>query len=140
MSGDSIPDETTICRYRELLARLKLDKELFKRFNRQLEERGFILGEGMLVDATLKEAQAKQSSGRDKDASFTRRGGKVVYGYKGHVGLDADTNLIHILKGYYSVVILILVVIGFSLSFVHSFIIFGGRKKAKIQMIIGRNK
>jgi len=95
VSGDSIPDETTICRYRELFARLKLDKELFKSFNRQLEERGFILGEGTIVDATLKEAQAKPSSGRDKDASFTRRGGKVLYGYKGHVGVDVDTNVIH---------------------------------------------
>jgi transposase, IS5 family len=32
-SGDSIPDETTICRYRELFSRHRLGKKLFRAFN-----------------------------------------------------------------------------------------------------------
>ncbi len=94
-SGDSIPDETTICRYRELFARLKLDKLLFKSFTKLLLAQGLIIGKGTIVDATLKQAQAKPESGRDKDASFTKRGSKNVYGYKGHVGVDVKTNVIH---------------------------------------------
>ena len=47
------------------------------------------------MDATLQEAQAKPSSGRDGDAAFAKRGEKVTYGYKGHIGVDADTNVIH---------------------------------------------
>lgn len=94
-SGDSIPDETTICRYRELFARLGLDKKLFSSFNKQLEERGLIVGKGTIVDATIKEAQATPNSKRDSDAKFTKRRGKTHYGYKGHIGMDEETDVIH---------------------------------------------
>jgi len=94
-SADSIPDETTICRYRELFARLGLDKELFRLFKKQLKACGLIVGKGTLVDATIKQAQATPSSKRDADAKFTKKRGKSYYGYKGHIGSDADTNVIH---------------------------------------------
>jgi IS5 family transposase len=94
-SGDSIPDETTICRYRELFARLALDQKLFASFNKQLSERGLIVGKGTIVDATIKEAQATPNSHRDTDAQFTKRRGKTHYGYKGHIGMDEDTDVIH---------------------------------------------
>ncbi len=94
-SGDSIPDETTICRYRKLFAELGLDELLFEKFGEQLSLHGFIVDKGTIVDATLKEAQAKPSSGRDRDAGFAKRGEKVTYGYKGHIGVDANTNVIH---------------------------------------------
>jgi len=55
-SGDSIPDETTICRYRELFSRFGLDKILFESFNEQLTARNMILGKFTLVDATIKQA------------------------------------------------------------------------------------
>lgn len=94
-SGEAIPDETSICRYRELFARLGLDKKLFKSFNRQMAERKLIVGKGTIVDATIKEAQATPQSGRDTDAQFTKRRGRTHYGYKGHIGMDADTDVIH---------------------------------------------
>lgn len=94
-SNDSIPDETAICRYRELFARLGLDRLLFESFNRQLAARNLIVGKGTIVDATLKQAQATPKSERDQDATFTKRGSKTTYGYKGHIGVDADTNIIH---------------------------------------------
>jgi len=94
-SGDSIPDETAICRYRKLFAELELDKMLFKNFNKQLASQGLLIGKGTIVDATIKQAQAKPESQRDKDASFTKRGSKTTYGYKGHVGVDVKTNVIH---------------------------------------------
>jgi len=94
-SNDSIPDETTICRYRELFARLGLDRMLFDSFNKQLTLQGLIVGKGTLVDATLKQAQATPQSKRDQDATFTSRRGKPTFGYKGHIGVDAKTNIIH---------------------------------------------
>ena len=57
-SQDSIPDETTICRYREMFARLGLDKRLFNEFNKQLNSLNLIVGKGTIVDATIKQAQA----------------------------------------------------------------------------------
>ena len=97
-SNDSIPDETSICRYRELFSRLGLDRVLFKSFNKQLTAQGLIIGKGTIVDATLKQAQATPSSKRDQDATFTKRRGKTTYGYKGHIGVDAKTNIIHSLE------------------------------------------
>lgn len=94
-SGDSIPDETTICRYQELFARLDLDKELFSSFNKQLEARGMIVGKGTIVDATLKKTQATPHTHRDADAQFTVCRGKTHYGYKGHIGMDDQTKVIH---------------------------------------------
>lgn len=94
-TGDSIPDETTICRYRERFARLGLDKILFKSFNNQLRKKNLILECGTIVDATIKQAQAKPSSNRDKDAEHTRKGGEYYYGYKGTIGQDMATDVIH---------------------------------------------
>ncbi len=94
-SADAIPDETTICRYREQFSRLGLDKILFRQFNKQLEKMGLIVGKGTLVDATIKQAQAKPGSKRDRDADFTKKRGKTHYGYKGHIGTDLDSDIIH---------------------------------------------
>ncbi len=94
-SGDSIPDETTICRYRELFSRLELDRMLLDSFNKQLKQRNMILEKVTLVDATIKQAQATPKSKRDKDARFTKKRGKTTYGYKGHIGVDYGTEVIH---------------------------------------------
>lgn len=93
-SQDSIPDETTICRYREMFARLGLDKKLFYEFNRQLNKLELIVGKGTIVDATIKQAQATSSSKRDKDADFTKKRNKTYYGYKGHIAIDEDSEII----------------------------------------------
>jgi len=91
---DSIPDETTICRYREMFARLGLDKQLFYEFNNQLKNLKLIFGKGTIVDATIKRAQASSSSKRDNDADFTKKRGKTYYGYKGHIAIDEDSEVI----------------------------------------------
>lgn len=93
-SLDSIPDETTICRYREMFARLGIDKKLFYEFNKQLKNLNLIVGKGTIVDATIKQAQATSISNRDKDADFTKKRGKTYYGYKGHIAIDEDSEVI----------------------------------------------
>lgn len=47
------PDHSTICRFRQALLELNLYEELFQEINRQLEERGLLVREGAIVDATL---------------------------------------------------------------------------------------
>jgi IS5 family transposase len=93
-SQDSIPDETTICRYREMFSRLALDKKLFNEFNKQLKDLNLIVGKGTIVDATIKQAQATPGSRRDNDADFTKKRGKTYYGYKGHIAIDEDSEVI----------------------------------------------
>jgi IS5 family transposase len=94
-SGDSIPDESTICRYRELFAQHGLDRKLFKAFNKELKGSGLILEKGTLIDATIKEARTNPTNKRDADAGFTVRRNKTYYGYKGHIGMDSDSKMIH---------------------------------------------
>ena len=93
-SGDSIPDETTLVRYRKTFSSLGLDKILFDRFTKQLNQKGLIVGKGTIVDATIKQAQATPSSKKDQDANFTRKRGKTYYGYKGHIAIDEDSQII----------------------------------------------
>jgi IS5 family transposase len=93
-SGDSIPDETTLVRYRKMFSSLGLDKMLFERFNKQLQQKHLIVGKGTIVDATIKQAQATPSSNKDQDADFTKKGGKTYYGYKGHIAIDEDSQII----------------------------------------------
>jgi IS5 family transposase len=95
-SGDAIPDETTICRYRELFAREKLDRKLFQAFNDQLKKAGWILEKGTIIDASIKQSYTKPSAqNRDKDAAFLKRGNMTICGYKAHIGIDAKTKVIH---------------------------------------------
>jgi len=85
-------------RYREIFARLGLDKTLFNEFNKQLKSLNLIVGKGTIVDATIKQAQASSKSNRDKDADFTKKRGKTYYGYKGHIAIDEDSEVIKTLE------------------------------------------
>ncbi|WP_304040315.1 IS5 family transposase [Ignavibacterium album] len=71
-----------------------MDKKLFYEFNKQLKNLNLIVGKGTIVDATIKQAQATSTSNRDKDADFTQKRGKTYYGYKGHIAIDEDSEVI----------------------------------------------
>lgn len=95
-----MPDHTTLCRFRNRLIEAGLLDKLFAEFGRQLEANGLILKRGTMVDATLVEAACARPKGgegaTDEDAKFARKEGKPgsVYGYKAHVGVDQQSELI----------------------------------------------
>lgn len=96
----AMPDHTTLCRFRNRLTAAGLMDKLFTEFTKQLEANGLILKRGTMVDATLVEAVgARPSRGEvatDEDAQFAKKEGKPgsVYGYKAHVGVDQQSELI----------------------------------------------
>ena len=51
-----------------------------------------VVKSGTLMDATLVESQgrrvARKEEATDKDAAWTRKGGRYHYGYKVHIGVD----------------------------------------------------
>ena len=53
MDQNNSPDETTICRFRNVLKEAGLGEKLFIEINAQLEASGFLLKQGTLIDATL---------------------------------------------------------------------------------------
>lgn len=99
---EAVPDETTICRFRQRLIQCGLHEELLGLLNAQLEARGYIVKRVTLVDATLVESSRKRPdaqaarAGRapDADASYTRKYNRSFYGYKAHVSRDGEHQLI----------------------------------------------
>jgi IS5 family transposase len=101
-SHETVPDETTICRFRQRLIECGLHEKLLGMLNEQLEARGYIVKRTTLVDATLVESSRKrpaaqvaaQGQAPDADASYTRKYNKSFYGYKAHISSDAEHQLI----------------------------------------------
>lgn len=104
--SDRTPDHTTLWRFRAELAEGGLIDRVLEEINRQLDARGLIVREGTLVDASFVQARArppraprKGQAGptrpsADPDARWGRKGGKSVFGYKVHIGVDAGHTLI----------------------------------------------
>ena len=53
---EAVPDETTICRFRQRLIQCGLHEQLLELLNGQLEARGYIVKQTTLVDATIIES------------------------------------------------------------------------------------
>src|SRR5512144_2573210 len=89
---ESVPDHSTIWRFRQELAAHGLAEALFEEINRQLDARGLIVRQGTLIDATLLQASVKPPSVKegtvsehDAEAGWTKKNGKSHFGYKAHV-------------------------------------------------------
>lgn len=98
MGQDEVPDETTILKFRHLLERHQLTRKLFERVTQHLEERGLLLREGTIVDATIVHAprSTKNAAGKpDPEMSSTRKGTDWFFGMKLHVGTDSQRGLAH---------------------------------------------
>jgi IS5 family transposase len=99
---ESVPDESTICRFRQRLIDCGLHEQLLDLLNSQLEACGYIVKRTTLVDATLLESSRKRpdvqaaanGTAPDPDASYTRKYNQSFYGYKAHVSSDGEHHLI----------------------------------------------
>lgn len=101
-TAEAVPDETTICRFRQRLIECSLHEGLLGLLNRQLEAKGYIVKRTTLVDATIVESSRKrpepeavaEGTAPDADASYTRTARGSHYGYKAHVSTDGEHQLI----------------------------------------------
>src|SRR3979411_1827117 len=115
---DSIPDATTVWLFREKLAKAGLIEKLFDSFDQHLAAKGYMARGGQIVDADIVPVPKQRNSGdeneavkagripeawdnkpaklrqKDRDARWTKRHGKSVFGYKNHVNGDAKHKLI----------------------------------------------
>jgi IS5 family transposase len=97
-----LPDETTILRFRHLLEEHNLSIQLLATINATLAKKGLMLKTGTVVDATLIAAPSstKNSSGeRDPEMHQTKKGNQWHFGMKAHIGVDADSGLVHSVIG-----------------------------------------
>ena len=99
LSEDTVPDESTILRFRHLLEKHQLTKMIFQETRELLKERGLLLKQGTIVDATILSAPTStknQSGARDPEMKQTRKGKDWHFGMKVHVGTDPQ-GLVHTL-------------------------------------------
>ena len=97
-----LPDESTILRFRHLLETHKLAGPMLAAVNDVLRDKGLMLRIGTVVDATLISAPSstKNDSGqRDPEMHQTKKGNQWYFGMKAHIGVDAQSGLVHTVKG-----------------------------------------
>jgi len=97
-----MPDESTILRFRHLLEANNLSLQLLAAINATLATKGLLLKSGTVVDATLIAAppSTKNRTGeRDPEMHQTQKGNQWHFGMKAHIGVDADSGLVHTVIG-----------------------------------------
>ena len=93
-----LPDETTILRFRHMLEAHGLGQQILATVNAKLIDRGLMLKTGTVVDATLIAAPSstKNDKGeRDPEMHQTKKGNQWHFGMKAHIGVDAESGLVH---------------------------------------------
>jgi IS5 family transposase len=98
IAEDVIPDESTILHFRHLLEKHKLTERIFERTQRYLTEKGLLLREGTIVDATIINASSStknREKKRDGEMKQTKKGNQWYFGMKAHVGTDTGKGLVH---------------------------------------------
>lgn len=91
VSLDAVPDESTICKFRHFLERHELTARLFEITAKYLSERGLLLNQGTIVDASIIAAPSStknRNRERDPEMKQTKKGNEWHFGMKVHIGTD----------------------------------------------------
>ena len=99
---DRLPDESTILRFRHRLEKHKLSEQILQTVNELLTERGLLLKVGTAIDATLIAAPTStknKDKARDPEMHSSKKGNQWYFGMKAHIGVDADSGLVHSVRG-----------------------------------------
>ena len=101
-SVERIPDRVSILRFRHLLEEYQLAPQILAVVNATLADKGLMLKQGTVVDATLIAAPSStknQGGERDPEMHQTKKGNQWHFGMKAHIGVDADSGLVHTVVG-----------------------------------------
>lgn len=63
LGKEPVPDETTICKFRHLLEKHSLGKQIFEEMNAHLQALGWKLSKGTIVDAAIIDAPSSTKKG-----------------------------------------------------------------------------
>lgn len=94
---DATPDETTMVNFRKRLREHGCASSLFETVVAALRDKGLVLKEGTIVDATIIDApmgqKRKDDDGferhtHDRAATYTKNHGTLRHGYKAHIATD----------------------------------------------------
>jgi transposase, IS5 family len=102
LAHEDAPDKTTVLHFRHLLEAHGLTRCVFATINAHLAAKGLLLREGTIVDATIISAPSStknERKERDPEMHQTRKGKTWHFGMKAHVGVDAQSGLVHTVIG-----------------------------------------
>lgn len=102
LGREAAPDATTLLKFRRLLETHLLTESIFNAINAHLAAKGLLMREGTIVDATLIAAppSTKNREGkRDEEMHQTKKGNQWYFGMKAHIGVDAQSGLVHTVVG-----------------------------------------
>lgn len=102
----TIPDYSTVWRFREYIAEMDLHDKLWDEFMHQLKEKGIIFSKGTIQDATFITANPGMTdsgmenrgrgkpSTRNEDGSWTQKNNQNYFGYKLHTKMEMNNDFI----------------------------------------------
>lgn len=103
--SSTIPDFTTVWKFRERLIKHGKDNEIWAELQRQIDMKGFVIKRGVIQDASFitsdpghakadKPRGEQAKSRRSKDGTWAKKGKKSFFGYKIHTVIDKENQLI----------------------------------------------
>ena len=98
LSRQSAPDATTLMGFRHLLEAHQLTTALLIEINAMLIEQNLLMSKGTLIDATLIAAPSStknKAHARDPAMHQTKKGNQWHFGLKAHIGVDAESGVVH---------------------------------------------
>ena len=102
LSREAVPDATTLLKFRRLLQDNDLTRALFDEINAHLGQQGLLMRAGTIVDATIIAAPSStknEGKTRDPEMHQTKKGNQWHFGMKAHIGVDAESGLVHSVIG-----------------------------------------
>ncbi len=101
-SIESVPDATTLTKFRHIIEKNLLGERIFADVCERLDKAGLMMHGGSILDATIIEAPTsiKNREGkRDPEMHQTQKGKQWHHGMKVHAGVDAGTGYVHTITG-----------------------------------------
>ena len=98
LGSESVPDATTLLKFRHLLEEHDLTRKMFEEVNVMLWEKGLLMKEGTIVDATIiavAPSTKNKAKERDPEMHSTKKGNQFYFGMKAHIGADMDSGIVH---------------------------------------------
>jgi IS5 family transposase len=98
----TVPDATTVMNFRHWLEQHDLTRALFDEIGAMLEERGLLMRQGTIVDATIIAAPPStknKKKARDPEMHQTKKGNQWHFGMKAHIGVDVASGVVHTVTG-----------------------------------------
>ena len=98
LAREAAPDATTLLKFRRLLETHGLTQKIFEAIKSHLADKGLMMGEGTIVDATIVAAAPStkdRAKARDPEIHQAKKGNQWYFGMKAHIGVDAESGLVH---------------------------------------------